>query len=88
MQAIRVARSRRRGHLLLLFICLQREYRHEFELKYGANPHEKPSGIYSLKGTRCAESRQWHAGYINLLDACNAYLCPPLPLARARTLWF
>ena len=30
-------------------LCLRRTYEHQFELKYGANPHEKPAGIYRLK---------------------------------------
>jgi len=52
-----------------------RVYEPEFNLKYGCNPHQKPAGILSplnkklpftvLNGT---------PGYINLLDAANAYL--------------
>jgi len=55
-------------------IFLSREYTRQFELKYGANPHENPAAIYSLKDhslpLRVVNGKP---GYINLLDACNAY---------------
>jgi phosphoribosylaminoimidazolecarboxamide formyltransferase/IMP cyclohydrolase len=43
-------------------------------LKYGCNPHQKPSGIYSTNGSRLPFAVLNGApGYINLLDACNAW---------------
>jgi phosphoribosylaminoimidazolecarboxamide formyltransferase / IMP cyclohydrolase len=52
-------------------------YKHAFNLKYGCNPHQKPAGIY----TSLALTQQQQPfrvvggtpGYINLLDACNAW---------------
>jgi phosphoribosylaminoimidazolecarboxamide formyltransferase / IMP cyclohydrolase len=51
-------------------------YKHAFNLKYGCNPHQKPAGIYtSLALTRQEPFRvvSGTPGYINLLDACNAW---------------
>lgn len=51
-------------------------YRHSFSLKYGCNPHQKPAGIYqSLMLNQSPPFRVVNGtpGYINLLDALNAW---------------
>ena len=52
-----------------------RHYEHQFSLKYGCNPHQKPAAIYSLRsdGKLPFTIRNGAPGYINLLDAVNAY---------------
>jgi len=51
-----------------------RVYQHEYPLKYGCNPHQKPAGIYSLVGKSLPfRAVNGTPGYINLLDACNAW---------------
>lgn len=55
---------------------LSMTYKHSFNLKYGCNPHQKPAGIYtSLALNRRDPFRvvSGTPGYINLLDACNAW---------------
>ncbi len=49
-------------------------YLNQFELKYGCNPHQKPATIHSLneKGLPY-EILNGQPGYINLLDALNAW---------------
>ena len=43
-------------------------------LKYGCNPHQKPAAIYKLLGARAPfDVINGKPGYINLLDACNAW---------------
>jgi phosphoribosylaminoimidazolecarboxamide formyltransferase/IMP cyclohydrolase len=43
-------------------------------LKYGCNPHQTPAAIYNIVGTSLPFSIvNGTPGYINLLDACNAY---------------
>jgi phosphoribosylaminoimidazolecarboxamide formyltransferase/IMP cyclohydrolase len=43
-------------------------------LKYGCNPHQKPAAIYSPLGSRLPFTvLNGTPGYINLLDACNAW---------------
>eukprot|EP00640_Fibrocapsa_japonica_P000619 CAMPEP_0113937034 /NCGR_PEP_ID=MMETSP1339-20121228/3737_1 /TAXON_ID=94617 /ORGANISM="Fibrocapsa japonica" /LENGTH=614 /DNA_ID=CAMNT_0000939647 /DNA_START=97 /DNA_END=1941 /DNA_ORIENTATION=- /assembly_acc=CAM_ASM_000762 len=51
-----------------------RVYQHEFNLKYGCNPHQKPAAIYSLQGEQLPfKALNGTPGYINLLDAINAW---------------
>lgn len=51
-----------------------RVYKHEFPLKYGCNPHQKPAAILSLASQKLPfHVRNGTPGYINLLDAANAY---------------
>ena len=46
----------------------------EFELKYGCNPHQKPSMIYMADGSDLPiEILNGRPGYINFLDAFNAW---------------
>jgi phosphoribosylaminoimidazolecarboxamide formyltransferase/IMP cyclohydrolase len=46
----------------------------EVTLKYGCNPHQKPSVIYSPLGSKLPfRVVNGTPGYINLLDACNAW---------------
>jgi len=53
---------------------IQKNYLHQFELKYGSNPHQKPAAIYSLDGDNLPFSvLNGQPGYINLLDAINAW---------------
>lgn len=49
-------------------------YKPEFPLKYGCNPHQKPAQILSRVGTKLPfEILNGNPGYINLLDATNAW---------------
>ena len=49
-------------------------YLHQFDLKYGCNPHQKPAAIHSLNGQGLPyEVLNGLPGYINLLDALNAW---------------
>ena len=49
-------------------------YLHQFDLKYGCNPHQKPAAIHSLNGQGLPyEVLNGQPGYINLLDALNAW---------------
>jgi phosphoribosylaminoimidazolecarboxamide formyltransferase/IMP cyclohydrolase len=51
-----------------------RVYKHELTLKYGCNPHQTPAGLYSIVGTGMPfETLNGTPGYINLLDALNAW---------------
>jgi len=51
-----------------------RVYQPEFPLKYGCNPHQKPASILSLKDKPLPFSvLNGTPGYINLLDASNAW---------------
>eukprot|EP00560_Eucampia_antarctica_P007158 CAMPEP_0197824544 /NCGR_PEP_ID=MMETSP1437-20131217/1758_1 /TAXON_ID=49252 ORGANISM="Eucampia antarctica, Strain CCMP1452" /NCGR_SAMPLE_ID=MMETSP1437 /ASSEMBLY_ACC=CAM_ASM_001096 /LENGTH=614 /DNA_ID=CAMNT_0043424203 /DNA_START=63 /DNA_END=1907 /DNA_ORIENTATION=- len=51
-----------------------RVYKPEFPLKYGCNPHQKPSGISSLLNNKLPfDVLNGVPGYINLLDAANAW---------------
>ena len=56
-----------------------RTYALAFPLKYGCNPHQKPAAIYSIGDASERKSRlpfeilNGTPGYINLLDACNAW---------------
>jgi phosphoribosylaminoimidazolecarboxamide formyltransferase/IMP cyclohydrolase len=45
----------------------------ELELKYGCNPNQKPSRIYMKEGELPIEVLNGKPGYINLLDAFNAW---------------
>ena len=51
-----------------------RSYKPQLRLKYGCNPHQKPSIIYSQLGKNLPFAvMNGTPGYINLLDACNAW---------------
>lgn len=51
-----------------------RVYKPEFNLKYGCNPQQKPAAIYAPLGKKLPFSVvNGTPGYINLLDACNAW---------------
>ena len=51
-----------------------RVYQPQVVLKYGCNPHQKPAGIYNLLGHNMPfQILNGTPGYINLLDACNAW---------------
>ena len=60
---------------------IRRTYELAFPLKYGCNPHQKPAAIYATiddassekKGRLPFEVLNGTPGYINLLDACNAW---------------
>ena len=45
----------------------------ELQLKYGCNPHQIPARIYVEDGELPIKVLNGRAGYINLLDALNAY---------------
>jgi len=50
------------------------KYLHQFNLKYGCNPYQKPAAIYSLNDQELPfEVLNGQPGYINLLDALNAW---------------
>ena len=50
------------------------KYIHQFDLKYGCNPHQKPASIHSLKGQGLPfKVLNGQPGYINILDALNAW---------------
>ncbi len=46
---------------------------HEFELKYGCNPNQKPARIYMKNGELPIEILNGRPGYINFLDALNSW---------------
>ena len=46
---------------------------HEYELKYGCNPNQKPSRIYMQNGELPIRVLNGRAGYINFLDAFNGW---------------
>jgi phosphoribosylaminoimidazolecarboxamide formyltransferase/IMP cyclohydrolase len=51
-----------------------RIYKPQFNLKYGCNPHQKPAAIYSLLNSQLPfQVLNGVPGYINLLDAANAW---------------
>jgi len=53
---------------------ITRVYRPQTNLKYGCNPHQKPARISSISSSRLPfEILNGVPGYINLLDAANAY---------------
>jgi phosphoribosylaminoimidazolecarboxamide formyltransferase / IMP cyclohydrolase len=55
-------------------LVVQRWYKPEFPLKYGCNPHQKPAQILSRVGCQLPfDVLNGVPGYINLLDAANAY---------------
>lgn len=45
----------------------------ELTLKYGCNPHQKPARIYAEEGELPIEILNGQPGYINFLDALNAW---------------
>jgi phosphoribosylaminoimidazolecarboxamide formyltransferase/IMP cyclohydrolase len=45
----------------------------ELVLKYGCNPHQKPARVYAKRGELPIEVLNGNPGYINLLDAFNAW---------------
>jgi phosphoribosylaminoimidazolecarboxamide formyltransferase/IMP cyclohydrolase len=53
---------------------LQRTYSHRLALKYGCNPHQTPAAVYGAEGSALPfEVLNGTPGYINLLDALNAW---------------
>ena len=50
-----------------------KEIMKEIELKYGCNPNQKPSRIFVEKGELPIEVLSGRPGYINFLDALNAW---------------
>jgi len=51
-----------------------RGYTFSKQLKYGCNPHQVPASLYKIKGSEDAfKILNGTPGYINLLDALNAY---------------
>ena len=55
-------------------IIQNRTYKQELVLKYGCNPHQKPATLSSIGGTELPfEILNGRPGYINLLDAANAW---------------
>lgn len=46
---------------------------HEFELKYGCNPNQKPARVFMESGELPFRILGGRPGYINLLDALNAW---------------
>lgn len=51
-----------------------RVYQHAMALKYGCNPHQKPASILNLANSKLPfKVLNGTPGYINLLDAANAY---------------
>ncbi len=53
---------------------ITRVYKKELSLKYGCNPHQSPAGLYSVDGNTLPFSIvSGTPGYINLLDAVNAW---------------
>jgi len=45
----------------------------ELSLRYGMNPHQKPARVYVERGDLPFEVLSGRPGYINLLDALNAW---------------
>lgn len=45
----------------------------EIELRYGCNPHQKPARAYAKTGTLPFEVLSGAPGYINMMDALNAW---------------
>ena len=57
-----------------MFDSFTRRFSHQFDLKYGCNPHQKPAGIFTLNDSSLPfEVINGKPGYINLLDAMNAW---------------
>lgn len=55
-------------------VVTTRVYKPAFPLKYGCNPHQKPAGILSLLNNELPfDVLNGVPGYINLLDAANAW---------------
>ncbi len=55
-------------------VVCPRVYSPEFKLKYGCNPHQKPAMVLSRLGEKLPfEVLNGTPGYINLLDAANAW---------------
>jgi phosphoribosylaminoimidazolecarboxamide formyltransferase/IMP cyclohydrolase len=53
---------------------LQRSYQHRLALKYGCNPHQTPAALYMEAGGELPfRVLNGTPGYINLLDALNAW---------------
>lgn len=62
------------GQLGEVATVVTRSYTPQVALKYGCNPHQKPSVIYSQLGQEMPfVVLSGTPGYINLLDACNAW---------------
>lgn len=57
-------------------VPVKRSYTKQFDLKYGCNPHQNPSGIFKIdneSGKMPFTVVNGAPGYINLLDALNAF---------------
>lgn len=55
-------------------MTLQRTYHPQFSLKYGCNPHQQPASLLSAEQAQLPfEVLNGRPGYINLLDALNAW---------------
>jgi len=53
---------------------IRKNYLHEFDLKYGSNPHQKSAAIYSIKKNNLPFFLiNGEPSYINILDAVNAW---------------
>jgi len=53
---------------------IARAYKEEWTLKYGCNPHQNPARIHSILGQQLPFAvLNGRPGYINLLDAANAW---------------
>ncbi|WP_262987335.1 phosphoribosylaminoimidazolecarboxamide formyltransferase [Prevotella sp. ne3005] len=61
----------------ILYLCTQKEKNRkkmkELALKYGCNPNQKPSRIFMTEGELPIEVINGRPGYINFLDAFNAW---------------
>jgi phosphoribosylaminoimidazolecarboxamide formyltransferase / IMP cyclohydrolase len=54
--------------------AIVKTYEPMFPLKYGCNPHQQPSGVYRNPASKAPfRVVNGSPGYINLLDACNAW---------------
>jgi phosphoribosylaminoimidazolecarboxamide formyltransferase/IMP cyclohydrolase len=55
-------------------MTIQRSYHPLFPLKYGCNPHQQPAALLSTRQSPLPfEVLNGRPGYINLLDALNAW---------------
>jgi len=69
-------RADRLGHegpAVRLFFVKGGKKMKEYELKYGCNPNQKPASVDIEEGDLPFTVLNGRAGYINLLDALNAW---------------
>ena len=52
---------------------VSRHYKHEMSLKYGCNPHQNVGNVYSTNNNFPFKVLNGKPGYINILDALNAW---------------